>query len=127
VASGTIAALVPLLADQVSAITRTSHCASLREVRVVTPDPLGPLVLGGQDFKTRAAATSALAAVCVSEPAQQQAVAEAGILTALPEVVRDAYDSVQLFGCKLLAVFLERAAWWRESRRAGSRARSRSW
>jgi hypothetical protein len=54
-------------------------------------------------------------------------VAAVGIVTALPEVVRGAYDSVQLFGCKLLAVFLEPAAWWREPRRAGSRARSRSW
>jgi hypothetical protein len=69
--------------------------------------------LGGQVFKTRAAA--ALATVCVSEPARQQAVAAAGILTALPEVVRDAYDSVQLFDCKLLAVFLEQVAWRRKN------------
>ena len=37
-----------------------------------------------------------------------------GVLTALPEVVRDAYDSVQIFGCKLLAVFLKQAEWRRE-------------
>jgi hypothetical protein len=46
VALGTIAALVPLLADQVSVVTRTSHCAPLREVWVVTLDPPVP-PLGG--------------------------------------------------------------------------------
>ena len=58
-----------------------------------------------------AQAASALSSITVDEAARSHAAEETELLATFPALVADAYDSVQLFAVKLLAVFLERPQW----------------
>lgn len=72
-----------------------------------------PMLANGE-FKTRAAAAAALAAVCVDEVCRQQAVKEGRLLQYLSGIVGDTYDSCQLYGVKLLGIFVENPEWRRQ-------------